>query len=130
MSLWYARNRNTISLMAVAKKVLLEYKLDPSTKLAEFVQWYELANTSTNENGRKRKGDAKKAIRLYLESIITGVKTKDYNDFMNDVDKFVEDNKLPKELQAAKNNLPLEEYESYKKLFEKIKKEEEKVKSI
>ena len=116
--------------MAIAKKVLLEYKLDPSTKLAEFVQWYELANTSTNENGRKRKGDAKKAIRLYLESIITGVKTKDYNDFMNDVDKFVEDNKLPKELQAAKNNLPPEEYESYKKLFEKIKKEEEKVKSI
>ena len=44
---------------------------------------------------------------------------------MESVKQFQDDTKLPKELQSAKNTLSPDEYENFKKLFEKIKKEEE-----
>ena len=50
---------------------------------------------------------------------------KTINDFMESVKQFQDDTKLPKELQSAKNTLSPDEYENFKKLFEKIKKEEE-----
>ena len=109
----------------VSKKVPLEYKLDPASKLGSFIEWYEITYRTTNENGRKRKGNAKKAILDYLEGLLTGVKSKEVNDFMSSIESFREDTKLPKELQSAKNTLSPDEYENFKKLFEKIKKEEE-----
>ena len=42
MSLWYAGNRNTINLMVASKKVPLQYNLDPTSKLASFIEWYEM----------------------------------------------------------------------------------------
>ena len=111
--------------MPVSKKVPLEYKLDPASKVGSFIEWYEITYRTTNENGRKRKGNAKKAILDYMEGVLTGVKTKEVNDFIKSVEQFQEDTKLPKELQSAKNSLSPEEYEKFKTLFEKIKKEEE-----
>ena len=73
----------------------------------------------------KEKGNAKKAIFDYMEGVLTGVKTKEVNDFIKSVEQFQEDTKLPKELQSAKNSLSPDEYEKFKTLFEKIKKEEE-----
>jgi len=125
VSLCYDGGRAEINSVPVSKKVPLEYKLDPASKLGSFIEWYEITYRTTNENGRKRKGNAKKAILDYLEGLLTGVKSKEVNDFMSSIESFREDTKLPKELQSAKNTLSPDEYENFKKLFEKIKKEEE-----
>ena len=125
MSLCYDGSRAEINSVPVPKKVELSYKLDPASKLGSFIEWYEITYRTTNENGRKRKGNAKKAILDYLEGLLTGVKSKEVNDFMSSIESFREDTKLPKELQSAKNTLSPDEYENFKKLFEKIKKEEE-----
>jgi|TARA_B100000085_G_scaffold235747_1_gene224104 hypothetical protein len=125
VSLCYDGSRAEINSVPVSKKVPLEYKLDPASKLGSFIEWYEITYRTTNENGRKRKGNAKKAILDYLEGLLTGVKSKEVNDFMSSIESFREDTKLPKELQSAKNTLSPDEYENFKKLFEKIKKEEE-----
>ena len=112
--------------MVAKGKVILEYKLDPSSTLASFIEWYEITYRTTNENGRKRKGNAKKAILDFIENYLKGSNEKEMMDFDKSVKQFREDTKLPKELQAAKNNLSGEEYETFKSLFEKVKKEEEK----
>jgi len=110
----------------VAKaKVQLEYKLDPASPLANFIEWYEVAYRTTNENGRKRKGNAKKAVLDFLENYLKGSQ-KEIVDFDSSVKQFREDTKLPKELQAAKNNLSSEEYATFKELYEKVSREEEK----
>jgi len=126
VSLWYGVCRTTFKLMVVSKKVSLEYKLDPTSKVASFVEWYEITHRTTNENGRKRKGNAKKAILDFLESAVSGTQTAESKSFVDSVKQFVEDTKLPKELQSAKNNLSAEDYESFKTLYEKMKREEEK----
>ena len=126
MSLWYDGYRTTFNLMVVSKKVSLEYKLDATSKVASFVEWYEITHRTTNENGRKRKGNAKKAILDFLESAVSGTQTAESISFVDSVKQFVEDTKLPKELQSAKNNLSTEDYESFKTLYEKMKKEEDK----
>lgn len=110
-----------------AGKIEFKLSLDKSTShFAQFIEWYENTHRTTNEEtGRKRKGNAKKAILDYLEGLLTGVKSKEVNDFMSSIESFREDTKLPKELQSAKNTLSPDEYENFKKLFEKIKKEEE-----
>lgn len=130
MSLWYAWDRTIINLMVVAKKVSLEYKLDPSSKLAGFIEWYKNRYRTINpDTGRKRVGNAKKVIQDFLEATLTGIQSKEYNEFIDCVKEFKEDTKLPKELQSAKNNLSAEEYENFKSLYEKVKKEEEKNKA-
>ena len=126
MSLWYDGYRTTFNLMVVSKKVSLEYKLDATSKVASFVEWYEITHRTTNENGRKRKGNAKKAILDFIESAVSGTQTAESISFVDSVKQFVEDTKLPKELQSAKNNLSTEDYESFKTLYEKMKKEEDK----
>jgi len=129
VSLWYDGYRTAFNLMVVSKKVSLEYKLDATSKVASFIEWYEITHRTTNENGRKRKGNAKKAILDFLESAVSGTQTAESISFVDSVKQFKEDTKLPKELQSAKNNLSLEDYESFKSLYEKMKKEEDKNKT-
>jgi hypothetical protein len=113
--------------MVVANKVLLEYKLDPSSPLAEFIEWYGVARKSTNPvTGRKRKGNAKKAILEFIEGYLKGHSTKEVTDFNKSVEEFKEDSKLPKEYQVAKNTLSNEEYKTFITLCEKINAEDEK----
>jgi hypothetical protein len=117
--------------MVASKKVPLQYNLDPTSKLASFIEWYENTYRTINEDsGRNRKGDAKKAIKNFLESAVGATQTKEYNHFVESVKQFTEDTKLPKELQRAKNTLSTEEYENFKTYYQKIQKEEEKYKSI
>lgn len=115
--------------MPVAKKVELDFKLDPSSQLGSFVEWYKVRYRTTNENGRKRIGNARKAIQDYLESSITGVASKELNHFKEAVEEFKEDTKLPAALQNAKNNLSPEDFAQFKSLYEKSEKEAEKNKS-
>ena len=129
MSLWYDEIRTPTKFVVVSKKVPLSYNLDPASKVASFIEWYEITYRTINENGRKRKGNAKKAILDYLEGMLIGTKTKEITEFVESVKQFQEDTKLPKELQSAKNTLSPDEYENFKKLFEKIKKEEESIKA-
>ena len=82
MFLCYDGSRAEINSVPVPKKVELSYKLDPASKLGSFIEWYEITYRTTNENGRKRKGNAKKAILDYMEGVLTGVK-KEVNDFMS-----------------------------------------------
>ena len=127
MSIWYAETRTVINLMPAAKKVELNLKLDPTSKLGSFIQWYEEAKrTTSEETGRKRKGNAKKAIQDYLESCIIGVQSKEYNLFKEAINEFQQDTKLPQELQNMKNYLSDEEFAQYKSLYEKGLKEQQK----
>ena len=117
--------------MPSPKKVELSYKLDNASYTAQFISWYEEAKRTTNpDTGRKRKGNAKKVIQDYLESVFKEGKNNMNNinqqPFMEAVIQFKEDNKLPKELQRAKNTLSPEEYENFKSYYEKIQKEEAK----
>jgi len=113
--------------MVAKAKVQLEYKLESTSPLAEFIEWYEVAKRTTNpETGRKRKGNAKKALLQFIEGYLKGVQTKEINDFQKSVEEFREDAKLPKELQMAKNTLSSEEYKTFKNLCEKINAEEAK----
>ena len=117
--------------MAAPRKVELSYKLDNASSIASFIGWYEEAKRTINpESGRKRKGNAKKVIQDYLESVFKQGKNDMTNinqkPFMEAVIQFKEDNKLPKELQRAKNTLSTEEYETFKSYYEKIQKEEAK----
>ena len=119
--------------MPVSKKVPLEYKLDPASKVGSFIEWYEITYRTTNENGRKRKGNAKKVIAEFLEvyfndrngkNAISGTSNiKQYNEL---IDAFKEDTKLSPELQKAKINLSADEFETLKKLLEKSEVEEAK----
>ena len=109
--------------------------LDKSTShFAQFIEWYENTHRTTNEEtGRKRKGNAKKAIAEFLELYFndrtkTNAISGDLNiNKMNDlIDTFKEDTKLSPELQKAKINLSADEFETLKKLLEKSEVEEAK----
>ena len=106
--------------MVAKAKVQLEYKLDPDSKLANFIEWYKVAYTTTNENGRKRQGNARKAILNFLENYLGARDVAEMKKFDDCVKQFLETSKLPKELQMAKNKLSNDEYETFKKLADKI----------
>ena len=79
------------------KKVELSYKLDNASYIAQFISWYEEAKRTTNpDSGRKRKGNARKALQDYLESLISegGISTTtlDQKPFMEAVIQYKEDN--------------------------------------
>ena len=115
--------------MPAPKKVILDYKLNPVSPLAQFVEWYQKAFTTFNpDTGRKRQGNAKKVILEFLENALSDEPPSDAAKHFNDaVKQFKEDTKLPKELQSAKTNLSAEEYKNFKLLYEKIQTEEKKM---
>ena len=120
--------------MPAPKKVELSYKLDNASSIAKWIGWYEEAKRTINpDSGRKRKGNARKALQDFLESLISegGVSTTaiDQRKFMDTLKEFKEDTKLPPELQKAKNNLSPEDFSQFKSLFEKSEKEAEKNRS-
>ena len=118
-----------------AGKIEFKLSLDKSTShFAQFIEWYENTHRTTNEEtGRKRKGNAKKAIAEFLElyfndrtktNAISG--TLNINKMNDLIDTFKEDTKLSPELQKAKINLSADEFETLKKLLEKSEVEEAK----
>lgn len=115
--------------MPALKKLSLEFKLSPSSPLYSFIEWYELEYRTTNpETGRKRKGNAKKAILDFFDNALSDEPlSKEAEHFNAAVKQFKEDTKLPKELQSAKTNLSPEEYKNFKLLYEKIQNEEKKL---
>ena len=120
--------------MPASKKLELSYKLDDQSSLANWIEWYEDAHRTTNpDTGRKRKGNAKKVLLDFLEnSVKVGAinpSKEEQKKFLDSLDEFKEDTKLPKELQKAKNNLSPEEFQQFKSLFEKSEKEEAKNKT-
>ena len=131
MSIWYGGTRAEINLMPAAKKVELNFKLDPTSKLGSFIEWYGVRYRTVNENGRKRIGNAKKAIQDYLQCSLNGYEKTDnhnkgYRHFLEAIEEFKEDTKLPQELQNMKNYLSDEEFAQYKSLYEKGLKEQQK----
>ena len=117
--------------MPVSKKVPLEYKLDPASKVGSFIEWYEITYRTTNENGRKRKGNARKKILEFLEGAVLSdnsmSSTTAISSFKEVIERYKEERKLPPELQSAKNSLSADEYEKFKELYQKIKDEDKKV---
>lgn len=111
-----------------AGKLELKFSLDiASSSTAQFIEWYERAYRTTNENGRKRKGNARKAIADFLDVYLSGEKNSNIISQMNkDIQSFKEDTKLSPELQKAKVNLSTEKFEMLKKLLEESEAEEQK----
>ena len=117
--------------MPTNQKYELSYKLDPTSPLVAFISWYEDAYRTENENGRKRKGNARKKILEFLEGVVlsdnTMTSTNAINSFKEVIERYKEERKLPAELQSAKNSLSADEYETFKDLYQKIKDEDKKV---
>lgn len=111
-----------------AGKLELKFSLDmASSSTAQFIDWYERTYRTTNENGRKRKGNAKKAIQDFLDIYLSGETNNNIISQMNkDIQSFKEDTKLSPELQKAKINLSAEKFETLKKLLEESEAEEQK----
>ena len=113
--------------MPLPKKLSVEFKIDSTSPINTFIEWYENTHRTINQDtGRKRKGDAKGTIKKYLEHLFSGTHKPDLDKFMKEVETFREDTKLPTELQKAKNTLSPTDYESFKSLYEKIGLEEKK----
>ena len=118
--------------MPAPKKVELSYKLDSASSIAKWIGWYEEAKRTINpDSGRKRKGNARKALQDFLESLISegGISTTaiDQKKFMETLKEYKEDTKLPPELQKAKNNLSPEEFSQFKSLFEKSERRQKRI---
>lgn len=111
-----------------AGKLELKFTLDiASSSTAQFILWYERAKRTTNENGRNRKGNAKKIIADFLDSYFKGITNNSIVSQLNkDIQTFKEDTKLSPELQKAKVNLSNEKFELLKKLLEESEAEEKK----
>tara|TARA_B100002019_G_scaffold236635_1_gene211244 strand:- start:440 stop:826 length:387 start_codon:yes stop_codon:yes gene_type:complete len=118
-----------ISQMPAGK---LEFKLSldkSSSAFAQFIEWYENTHRTINEEtGRKRKGNAKKAIQDFLDSYFVDRIDSNIVAAMNkEIDTFREDTKLSPELQKAKINLSADEFETLQKLLAKSEVEEAKM---
>lgn len=111
-----------------AGKVEFKLSLDKSvSSFAQFIEWYENTHRTTNETGRKRKGNAKKAIADFLDAYFGSIENSILVDKMNkEITSFKEDTKLSPELQKAKINLSAEKFETLKKLLEESEAEEQK----
>ena len=110
-----------ISQMPAGK---LEFKLSldkGSSAFASFIEWYENTHRTINEEtGRKRKGNAKKAIQDFLDCYFVDRNDSSIVEAMNkEIDAFREDTKLSPELQKAKINLSPDEFETLQKLLAK-----------
>lgn len=56
----------------VATTSFLQLKLQNSSKIFEFIEWYEMAYQTTNpDTGRKRKGNGKKHLIEEIENVIS-----------------------------------------------------------
>jgi len=108
--------------MPVSTKYELSWKLDKSNPIVKFIEWYEDAYRTENENGRKRKGNAKKKLLEFIEAAIKPDWKADdtIGEFVALQKEFAADSMLPKELQEAKNNLSEEEYKQFNELYKKI----------
>jgi|TARA_A100001201_G_scaffold53069_1_gene52165 predicted ATP-binding protein involved in virulence len=118
-----------ISQMPAGK---LEFKLSldkSSSSFASFIEWYENTHRTINEEtGRKRKGNAKKAIQDFLDAYFGSVDDSIIVEKMNkEITSFKEDTKLSPELQKAKINLSADEFETLQKLLAKSEVEEAKL---
>lgn len=122
--------------MPTKAKIVLNIDLD--SKIGKFVSWYEEQYTTVNENGRKRKGNAKAALLDFLTATIdtagkgayaSGYRTYDREDgkplhsiekFEKDCEEYIEVGRLPNELKAAKKHLSPEEFETFQANWQKI----------
>ena len=122
--------------MPTKPKIVLN--IDPESKIGKFVSWYEEQYTTVNENGRKRKGNAKAALLDFLTATIDtagkGQYARGYRNykeddikplpsihkFEKDCEEYIEVGRLPAELKAAKKHLSPEEFEIFQANWQKI----------
>ena len=121
--------------MPTKPKVVLN--IDPESKIGKFVSWYEEQYTTVNENGRRRKGNAKAALLEFLTATIDTAGKGQYaqgyrtyksgekplasiEKFEKDCEEYIEVGRLPAELKAAKKHLSPEEFEIFQANWQKI----------
>lgn len=104
----------------VATTSFLQLKLQNSSKIFEFIEWYEMAYQSTNpDTGRKRKGNGKKHLIEMLESIISsGSISKEYTD---SISQFKKATLLSPEVREAQSKLSETDFNKFVELMEKVK---------
>lgn len=113
--------------MPTRPKIVLN--IDPESNIGKFFSWYEQKYTTVNENGRKRKGNAKKALMDFMGEYISrgGKVDKDnplasISNFLTAIEEYKETGSLPTELKEAKMYLSAEDFEDFKDKFYKINK--------
>jgi len=104
----------------VATTSFLQLKLQNSSKIFEFIEWYEMAYQSTNpDTGRKRKGNGKKHLIEMFESIISsGSISKEYTD---SISQFKKATLLSPEVREAQSKLSETDFNKFVELMEKVK---------
>ena len=104
----------------VATTSFLQLKLQNSSKIFEFIEWYEMAYQKTNpDTGRKRKGNGKKHLIEEIENVISsGSLSKEFTD---SISEFKKASLLSPEIREAKSKLSDTEFNKFVELMEKVK---------
>jgi len=104
----------------MANTTLLPLKLQNSSKLLEFIEWYEMAYQTTNpDTGRKRKGNAKKFLTEAIEGLLSSGKVS--ASLAEAISEFKKASLLSPEVREAKGKLSETDFAKFVELMEKVK---------
>lgn len=104
----------------VATTSFLQLKLQNSSKIFEFIEWYEMAYQTTNpDTGRKRKGNGKKHLIEEIENVISSGSLS--KEFADSISEFKKASLLSPEIREAKSKLSDTEFNKFVELMEKVK---------
>lgn len=99
---------------------LLPLKLQNSSKVLEFIEWYEMAYQTTNpDTGRKRKGNGKKFLTEAIEDLLSSGKVS--ASFAEAISEFKKASLLSPEVREAKSKLSDTDFAKFVELMEKVK---------
>ena len=106
-------------VFTMATTTLLPLKIQNNSVIFKFLEWFEIANTSTNpDTGRKRKGNGKKHLIEELEILLnSGSPSK---TFTESIEEFKKSELLSPEIKKAKQTLTDIEYNKFVELMEKV----------
>jgi hypothetical protein len=104
----------------MANTTLLPLKLQNSSKLLEFIEWYEMAYQTTNpDTGRKRKGNGKKFLTEAIEGLLSSGKVS--ASLAEAISEFKKASLLSPEVREAKGKLSETDFAKFVELMEKVK---------
>jgi len=107
-------------VFTMATTTLLPLKIQNNSVIFKFIEWFEIANASTNpDTGRKRKGNGKKHLIEELEMLLSsGSPSK---TLTNSIEEFKKSSLLSPEIKKAKETLTDIEFNKFVELMEKVK---------
>lgn len=117
LTIWY---NTPIGKVPMANTTLLPLKLQNSSKVFQFIEWYEMAYQTTNpDTGRKRKGNGKKFLTEAIEGLLSSGKVSP--QFADAIADFKKASLLSPEVREAKGKLSDTDFAKFVELMEKVK---------